>query len=87
MNPLFWAAIGLIVGWLASQIVKGGPYGAVGDIGAGVAGALAGGYLAGTMSAGQLVSSGSQAGWLIAGAGAALLIFLSHALPVRLHIG
>ena len=38
--------VGLIAGWLAGLIVRGRGYGIVGDIIAGVVGALIGGYLA-----------------------------------------
>ena len=38
--------MGLIAGWLAGQVVGGHGYGLLGDIIAGVLGALIGGYLA-----------------------------------------
>jgi uncharacterized membrane protein YeaQ/YmgE (transglycosylase-associated protein family) len=43
---LIWAVIGLIAGWLASQVVGGG-YGLVGDIIVGVVGAFIGGLIFG----------------------------------------
>jgi uncharacterized membrane protein YeaQ/YmgE (transglycosylase-associated protein family) len=39
------AIIGVIVGWLASQLLKGSDFGLAGDIVLGVAGAVAGGWL------------------------------------------
>jgi uncharacterized membrane protein YeaQ/YmgE (transglycosylase-associated protein family) len=39
------AIVGVIVGWLASQVLKGGDFGLVGDIVLGIAGAVAGAWL------------------------------------------
>ncbi len=46
MGILSWIVVGLIAGWLAGQVVRGHGYGVLGDIIAGVVGALIGGYLA-----------------------------------------
>ena len=46
MGILSWIVIGLIAGWLAGLVVKGGGYGCVGDIVVGVIGALLGGWIA-----------------------------------------
>jgi uncharacterized membrane protein YeaQ/YmgE (transglycosylase-associated protein family) len=46
MGLLSWLVVGLIAGWLAGQVVEGGGYGLIGDIIAGVIGAVIGGYLA-----------------------------------------
>ena len=48
MSILAWLVVGLIAGWLASQVIRGGGYGLVGDIIVGVVGALLGGFLATT---------------------------------------
>jgi len=42
---LAWLIVGLIAGWLAGQVMRGGGYGLVGDIVVGVVGALIGGFL------------------------------------------
>lgn len=42
---LIWIIIGLIAGFLASRIMRGGGYGVVGDIIVGLVGALIGGLL------------------------------------------
>ncbi len=42
MSILSWILVGLIAGWLAGVVMRGG-YGVVGDI---IVGALAGGFLA-----------------------------------------
>ena len=41
--------IGLIAGWLAGQIIKGGGFGVIGDIVVGVIGAFIGGWLWGVL--------------------------------------
>jgi uncharacterized membrane protein YeaQ/YmgE (transglycosylase-associated protein family) len=40
-----WLVIGAIAGWLASQLIRGGGYGLIGDIVVGVIGAVIAGYL------------------------------------------
>jgi uncharacterized membrane protein YeaQ/YmgE (transglycosylase-associated protein family) len=46
MNEFLWfILIGLIAGWLAGVLVKGGGFGVFGDIAVGVLGALLGGWL------------------------------------------
>jgi uncharacterized membrane protein YeaQ/YmgE (transglycosylase-associated protein family) len=42
-----WIVVGLIAGWLAGQVMRGGGYGIVGDVIVGVVGAVIGGFLAG----------------------------------------
>ena len=48
MGILAWLVVGLIAGWLASQVMRGGGYGLIGDIIVGVVGALIGDFLAAT---------------------------------------
>ena len=46
MTGLIWfLLIGLIAGWLAGRVMRGGGYGVVGDLIVGVIGALLGGYI------------------------------------------
>ncbi len=47
MGILAWIIVGLIAGWLAGAVMRGGGYGLVGDIIIGIIGALIGGFLAG----------------------------------------
>ncbi len=42
---LWFLLIGLIAGWLAGKVVKGGGFGLIGDLVVGVAGSYIGGYL------------------------------------------
>ena len=46
MGILAWIVVGLIAGWLASMVMRGGGYGLIGDIIVGIVGALIGGFLA-----------------------------------------
>lgn len=46
MGILAWIVVGLVAGWLASMVMRGGGYGLVGDIIIGIVGALLGGFLA-----------------------------------------
>jgi uncharacterized membrane protein YeaQ/YmgE (transglycosylase-associated protein family) len=48
MGILAWIVVGLVAGWLASQVMRGGGYGLIGDVIVGVLGALLGGFLAAT---------------------------------------
>ncbi len=48
MDIIAWLVVGLIAGWLASQLMRGGGYGLIGDIIVGVVGAVIGGFLAAT---------------------------------------
>lgn len=45
MDLLWFVLIGLVAGWLAGQLVKGGGFGVAGDIAVGILGALLGGSL------------------------------------------
>ena len=49
MGILAWIVVGLIAGWLASQVMRGGGYGLIGDIIVGSVGAVIGGFLAATL--------------------------------------
>ena len=49
MGILSWIVVGLIAGFLASQVMRGGGYGLIGDIIVGIVGAVIGGFLAATL--------------------------------------
>jgi uncharacterized membrane protein YeaQ/YmgE (transglycosylase-associated protein family) len=77
MGILSWIVVGLIAGWLAGMVMKGGGYGLVGDIIVGVVGGLLGGWIATTLlhiSAG--VSGINLESILVAFAGAVVLLVL-----------
>jgi uncharacterized membrane protein YeaQ/YmgE (transglycosylase-associated protein family) len=46
MGILSWIIVGLIAGFLAGQVMRGGGYGVIGDIIVGVLGGLLGGWIA-----------------------------------------
>lgn len=46
MGILAWIVVGLLAGWLAGTVMRGGGYGLLGDIIVGIVGALVGGYIA-----------------------------------------
>jgi uncharacterized membrane protein YeaQ/YmgE (transglycosylase-associated protein family) len=73
-TSLIWfLLIGLIAGWLAGQVMKGGGFGIIGDMIVGVIGAFIGGWLFGLMG----ISAGGLIGSLItAFVGAVILILL-----------
>lgn len=45
MTIIGWIILGLVAGWIAGLIMKGGGYGIVGNIVVGIVGALLGGWL------------------------------------------
>jgi uncharacterized membrane protein YeaQ/YmgE (transglycosylase-associated protein family) len=47
MGFITWIVVGLIAGWLAGQVMKGGGYGVVVDIILGILGGIVGGWLFG----------------------------------------
>jgi uncharacterized membrane protein YeaQ/YmgE (transglycosylase-associated protein family) len=74
MQFVWFALVGLVAGWLAGQLMKGGGFGVVGDIVVGVLGALLGGFLFSSLG---LSSGGGLLGAIIvATIGAVVLIFI-----------
>ena len=45
MNFIEWILVGLVAGWLAGKVMKGGGYGIIVDIILGIAGAFIGGWI------------------------------------------
>jgi uncharacterized membrane protein YeaQ/YmgE (transglycosylase-associated protein family) len=74
LTGLIWfLLIGLIAGWLAGRVMRGGGFGVIGDMIVGVIGALLGGWLFGVLG----ISAGGLIGSLImAFVGAVILILL-----------
>ena len=68
---LWWLVVGLVAGFLASLVMRGGGYGIVGDIIVGLVGAFIGGFLASLVGLG---SSGLIGTIIIAFIGACILI-------------
>lgn len=76
-----WLVVGLVAGWLAGMVMKGGGYGLVGDIVVGLIGAFVGGLLF------TWITGGGTAGFwgsiAVAFVGALVLIAIVRALPGR----
>ena len=51
MSLLWFLVVGLVAGWLAGVLVKGGGFGVIGDLVVGVIGAFLGGFLFSTLGA------------------------------------
>ena len=69
-----WLIIGVVAGWLAGLLVKGGGFGLIGDIIVGVIGAFIGGWLAGVLHIS--IGSGLISSIITATIGAVVLIFI-----------
>ena len=76
-NVLWWLVVGLIAGFLASRVMRGGGYGLIGDIVVGLIGAFIGGWLAGLLGIGG--SSSLIVSIVIAFIGACILLAILHA--------
>ena len=74
MELLYFLLIGLIAGWLAGLLVKGGGFGIVGDMVMGVLGAVRGGFL--VRSLGLSAGGGMLGAIIVATIGAIVLILL-----------
>jgi uncharacterized membrane protein YeaQ/YmgE (transglycosylase-associated protein family) len=87
MSIVAWLVVGVIAGWLAGLVVKGGGYGLIGDVITGVLGALFGGWLAGQLFGGDYLTGINVTTILVAFVGALILIAIERALfggPARL---
>jgi len=73
VDLLWFLLIGILAGWLAGQVMKGGGYGLIGDLVLGIVGAFVGGWVLGLVG----VTAGGFIGRVItATIGAVLLVFL-----------
>lgn len=74
MSLLAFLVVGLIAGWLAGMIMRGGGMGLIGDIVVGGIGAVIGGYI---FSALGVNSGDSWIGWILTAlVGAVVLLFV-----------
>jgi uncharacterized membrane protein YeaQ/YmgE (transglycosylase-associated protein family) len=73
LNLVAFLLIGLVAGWLAGRIMRGGGFGLVGDLIVGVIGALLGGWLFGLLG----INLGGICGGLVtAVVGAIVLLYI-----------
>jgi uncharacterized membrane protein YeaQ/YmgE (transglycosylase-associated protein family) len=82
MGILSWIIVGLIAGWLAGLVMKGGGYGVLGDIILGIIGALVVGFLASALF-GVTTTGINITSIIIAFLGAVIVIAIVRALPGR----
>lgn len=76
MNVIWFLIIGVIAGWLAGVLVKGGGFGLIGDLVVGIIGALIGGLLFG----GGLLGGSVLGSILVATIGAVILLLVLRVL-------
>lgn len=74
MSFVWFILVGLIAGWLAGVLMKGGGFGVIGDIIVGILGALIGGFV--FSSLGVSAGGGMLGSIIVATIGAVILIFL-----------
>jgi uncharacterized membrane protein YeaQ/YmgE (transglycosylase-associated protein family) len=83
MGILSWIVVGLIAGFFAGLVVKGGGYGCIGDVIVGVVGGLLGGFVASYFfHLGDPMSGINLESIMIAFAGAVVLLLI-----IRLLVG
>jgi uncharacterized membrane protein YeaQ/YmgE (transglycosylase-associated protein family) len=75
-NVLWWLLVGLVAGFLAGRVMRGGGFGLIGDIVVGLIGAFIGGWLAGFLGLGG--SSSLIVSIVIAFIGACILLAILH---------
>jgi len=84
MGLLSWIIVGLIAGWLAGLVMRGGGYGVLGNMILGIVGALVGGFLAAQLfGVPDPISGFNFTTLVIAFLGAILVVALVRALPGR----
>ena len=74
MNIIWFLVVGLVAGWLAGVLVKGGGFGLIGDLIVGVIGAVLGGFLFSTF--GVSIGGGLIGSIVVATIGAVVLLFI-----------
>ena len=75
---LYTILVGLIAGWLAGQVMKGGGYGVIADILLGLVGGVIGGWLFGAL--GIFPGGGIIGSIIVAFVGAVILVAITHAI-------
>ena len=77
MSILIWIISGIVAGWLAGVIVKGGGFGLLGDLLVGLVGGLIGGWLAGVLG---LQASSLLGQILVAALGGVVFVLILRAI-------
>ena len=71
---IWWIVVGLIAGWLAGKVMKGGGFGVLMDIVLGIVGAIVGGWVFGLL--GMFQGAGLIGSIFVAFVGAVILLWL-----------
>jgi len=72
---IWWIVVGLIAGWLAGKVMKGGGYGVLMDIVLGIAGGILGGWVFGLIG----IHAGGMIGEIVvAFIGAVILVWITR---------
>jgi uncharacterized membrane protein YeaQ/YmgE (transglycosylase-associated protein family) len=77
MGFISWIIVGLIAGWLAGQVMKGGGYGVLVDIVLGILGGILGGWVFGLLG---IHAYGFIGSLIISFIGAVLLVWITRQL-------
>ena len=78
MSIIAWIVLGLVAGWIAGMLMRGGGYGLVGDLVLGVLGAIVGGWLTGVLLGQDLMTGFNVQSLIVAVLGAVVLIGVSR---------
>jgi uncharacterized membrane protein YeaQ/YmgE (transglycosylase-associated protein family) len=78
MGILAWIVVGLIAGWLAGRVMKGGGYGVIVDIILGILGGIVGGWIFGVL--GIWHGGGMIGSIIVAFIGAVILVGITRLL-------
>jgi uncharacterized membrane protein YeaQ/YmgE (transglycosylase-associated protein family) len=78
MGFIYWIVVGLIAGWLAGKVMKGGGYGVLVDIILGIVGGFVGGLVFGVL--GIWPGGGIIGSILVAFVGAVILVWITRLL-------
>jgi uncharacterized membrane protein YeaQ/YmgE (transglycosylase-associated protein family) len=76
IKMLYWIVVGLIAGWLAGQVMKGGGYGVLVDIILGILGGIIGGWVFGML--GIWPGGGMIGSIIVAFVGAVILVWITR---------
>jgi uncharacterized membrane protein YeaQ/YmgE (transglycosylase-associated protein family) len=75
---IYWLVVGLIAGWLAGLVMKGGGYGIIVDILLGILGGFLGGWIFGRL--GIWPAGGMIGSIIVAFVGAVILVWITRLL-------
>ena len=78
MSILAWIVLGIVAGWLAGLVMRGGGYGIIGDIILGILGAIVGGWLTGLLLGRDMVNGFNIESLIVAVIGAVILVAISR---------